>query len=188
MKTAIAILMTLVLVLAQTTLCPLITVLGTHPNLVMAAVACVGLLYGRMIGGIVGMLCGLWIDSLFPAAFGVYILAYALCGLVAGGWKNNARSENRWWGAHLDAILGDRSFSGRWRSDRVLRPFIAAAIPAAGMELVLAVIIYFMRLPINPFRVVLQMVAAGALAGLAAAVFFQLYALCAPREGKSMRL
>ncbi len=72
-----------------------VPLVGVLPNAGIVLVAGLGLVSGRLIGGISGFVYGLWMDLFLSRTIGVHILLYTLLGSLAGAFNKNFSKENK---------------------------------------------------------------------------------------------
>ena len=66
-----------------------IPLVGINANIGIVLIAGLGLVSGKIIGGIAGTIYGLLIDIALYRTLGIYTFLYALTGMIAGFLNNN---------------------------------------------------------------------------------------------------
>jgi len=68
---------------------------GVTANIGIVLIAGLGLVSGKIIGGVTGIIYGLLIDVAIYRTFGVYTLLYASAGMISGFLNNSFSKENK---------------------------------------------------------------------------------------------
>lgn len=83
-KYIFATVMSVVLLVLQTTVMPHISPGGITPNLLVACIVIFGLIYGRRAGMYTGILTGLLYDLLYSRVIGITVIIFVLIGFFSG--------------------------------------------------------------------------------------------------------
>lgn len=86
------------------------TILGVHPDLVMAMVAAIGAVRGRESGAIAGFVGGVAVDAFLSTPFGLSALIYVVVGYLAGEVERvdgGAPLAVRWVVVGLASLVGE---------------------------------------------------------------------------------
>lgn len=134
--------------LLESAVFPHLTLFGAKPDLVMAVVACWGLLYGPQAGFVAGVGAGLLQDLLFMQYIGLFALAKGLVGLLIGVVESKIFKESIWvsTGAIGTAVLAHEFII--WFVLRRLDipasglALVTVALPTAFYTMLLAPVIY----------------------------------------------
>ena len=95
MKIIVYGLLTVLSAVLQTTLMPRLCLFGVFPDIVIAAVCCVGIYDGENSAALFGLFCGLAVTALGSVGVSVEPLVYVLVGYFCGRVGYNARYNRR---------------------------------------------------------------------------------------------
>jgi len=94
LKIIIYALLTATIVILQTSLMPRLSVFGVIPDLLVGAVAAVGVYQGKKTGAVFGLISGLTVEALGGYGLSVLPVLYTFIGLICGIVGDNARPES----------------------------------------------------------------------------------------------
>ncbi len=146
-------LLTVLLAVLQTTLMPRLCLFGVFPDIVIAAICCVGIYSGENTAALFGLVSGLAVTALGSVGVSVEPFCYVLVGYFCGRVGVNARYNRRFWAylISMPAVCLVRmliSFVNfhieYWGSIQYSRLFLGYLLPEFCYTLIIAVPVFFL--------------------------------------------
>lgn len=122
---------------------------GVVANLGIVLIAGLGLVSGKLIGGIAGFIYGALVDTMFQRTIGIYILFYTLTGIVSGFLNHKFSKENKMSMVMLILIVTAVFETGTYFSNILLHryefeliPFILVIVLESAYNVLLTIILF----------------------------------------------
>lgn len=116
------------------------TLFGVKPNLILIAVIVVSLWFGLYKGTIFSFLIGMITDYIFGSNFGIFTIAYTICGMLVGYVNENYRKENKMSLVYV-TLMATITFEVIQYFEYLLITHLYSSIWALGKQIILSLLL-----------------------------------------------